>query len=182
MCADAGAHDGRQGAENQMCFSKKVNQWKPKNNSKKTVWNFKWKYLRRENICYILKQLSPIYNWKRELSGVRSTWETAGAHSGVDDFSVTSYRLALLLTARSLTFPYLNVLVSCLSSLACASNAAHWRNNRRDISVSIYSSQITVFWFSQLICVISSLNWLFETGFKRCYGSVIIIITIVHDT
>ena len=78
-------------------------------------------------------------------SGVRSTWETAGAHSGVDDFSVTSYRLALLLTARSLTFPYLNVLVSCLSSLACASNAAHWRNNRRDISVSIYSSQITVF-------------------------------------
>ena len=82
---------------------------------------------------------------KREQSGVRSTWETAGTHSGVDDFSVTSYRLALLLTARSLTFPYLNVLVSCLSSLACASNAAHSRNNRRDMSVSIYSSQITVF-------------------------------------
>ena len=119
---------------------------------------------------------------KREQSGVRSTWETAGTHSGVDDFSVTSYRLALLLTARSLTFPYLNVLVSCLSSLACASNAAHWRNNRRDMSVSIYSSQITVFWFSQLICLISSLNWLFETAFKRCYGSVIIIITIVHNT
>ena len=97
-------------------------------------------------------QLEKGTKWSQE------PWETAGAHSGVDDFSVTSYRLALLLTARSLTFPYLNVLVSCLSSLACASNAAHWRNNRRDISVSIYSSQITVFRFSQLICLISSLN------------------------
>ena len=45
----------------------------------------------------------------------------------------------------ALTFSYLNVLVSCLRSLACASNAAHWRNKRKDMSVSIYSSQITVF-------------------------------------
>ena len=39
---------------------------------------------------------------------------------------------------RSLTFSYLSVLVSCLRSLACASNAAHWRNNRNDMPVSIY--------------------------------------------
>ena len=37
-------------------------------------------------------------------------------------------------------------------------------------------------WFNLANLFISFSNWLFETGLKRCYGSVIIIITIVYNT
>ena len=78
-------------------------------------------------------------DWKREQSGVRSTWEPAGAHSGVVVFSdFLPFSITANSSNRSLTFSYLSVLVSCLRSLACASNAAHWRNNRNDMPVSIY--------------------------------------------
>ena len=81
-------------------FSKNVNQWKPKYNSKKSVNFYMEISQKREYMLHFEIIISNLQlGWKREQSGVRSTWKPAGAYSGVVDFSVTSYRLALLLTA-----------------------------------------------------------------------------------
>ena len=126
-------------------FSKKVNQWKPSTIQRKRSEIFNGNISEERIYVTFWNNYPQSTTVKKEQSGVRSTWDPAGAHSGVDDLSVTSYPLALLLTARSLTFSYLNVLVSCLGSLACASNAAHWRNNRKDMSVSIpYKRKLTL--------------------------------------
>ena len=119
---------------------------------------------------------------KREQSGVRSTWEPAGAHSGVDDFSVISYRLALLLTAVIDHWHFLTSMCWFHAlDLSLVRPTPPTGETKERICQSAYIvPKLKCFNLANLF--ISSSNWLFETGLKQCYGSVIIIITIVHNT
>ena len=120
---------------------------------------------------------------KREQSWVRSIWEPAGAHSGVDDFIVTSYRLALLLKAVIDQWHFVTSMCwfhALDLSLVRPMPPTGETTERTCQSVFYIVPKLQCFSLANLF--ISSSNWLFETGFKRCYSSVIIIITIVYNT
>ena len=120
--------------------------------------------------------------WKREQSGARSTWEPTGAHSGVVDCIVTSYRLALLLTAVIDHWHFLtSVCWFHALDLSLVRPMPPTGETTERVCQSVYIIP-KLQWFNLANLFISFSNWLFETGLKRCYGSVIIIIIIVYNS
>ena len=97
-------------------------------------------------------------DWKREQSGVRSTWEPA------DHW-------------RFLT----SVCWFHALDLSLVRPTPPTGETTERICQSVYIVP-KLQWFNLANLFISFSNWLFETGLKRCYGSVIIIITIVYNT
>ena len=164
-------------------FNQKVNQWKPSTIQRKRSEIFNGNISEERIYVTFWNNFPQSTTVKREQSWVRSIWEPARAHSGVVDFIVASCRLALLLTAVIDHWQFLTSMCWFHAlDLALVRPTPPTGETTEGTCQSVFYIVPKLQCFNLANMFISSSNWLFETGLKRCYSSVIIIITIVYNT